>query len=129
MPIFKEVMKERRIGPRYRCNFTVAVEVEKQRYDFAAHNISVRGLAVQVSQSAKQALAGLDMRLDVGDQVNLLLPSADGELPSILARCRVQYMRRLSQESWLMGCQFIDLDAATSQVIEWLMSSLESRHN
>ena len=124
-------MKERRFAPRYRCNFTVAVEVEKQRYDFAADNISLAGLAVQVPQSTKQALAGFDMRLDVGDQLNLLLPSVVGGQPSIPAKCQVQYMRRLSQESWLMGCQFIDPDAAVTQAIEGWTRNLEpeSRHN
>jgi hypothetical protein len=122
-------MKERRIAPRYRCDFTVAVEVEKQRYDFAASNISVTGLAVQVSQSAKQALAGLEMRLEVGDQLSLLLPAVDGGLPSVAARCQVQYVRRLSQQAWLMGCQFIDLDSATQRLIEERVTSLQGHHD
>ncbi|MBT8439860.1 MAG: PilZ domain-containing protein [Gammaproteobacteria bacterium] len=122
-------MKERRFAPRYRCDFTVAVEVEKQRYDFAAHNISATGLAVQVSQSAKQALAGFDMRLEVGDQLNLLLPTDDAGQPSVPARCQVQYVRRLSQEAWLMGCQFVDPDAGISQVIKGWTRRFESRQN
>ena len=40
-------------------------------------------------------------------------------------------LRRLSQESWVMGCQFVDLDAACSQIIEAWTRSLEpeSSHN
>ena len=124
-------MKERRFAPRYRCDFSVAVEVEKQRYDFAAHNISMAGVALEVSQSVKQVLSGVDIRLDVGDQLSLLLPAVGKERPSVPASCQVQYLRRLSQESWLMGCQFVDLDAAASQVIEGWTRTLEpeSRHD
>lgn len=111
-------MKERRFAPRYSCDFTVAVEVEKQRYDFAACNISVAGLSVEVPQPVKQALADVDIRLDVGDQLNLLLPAVGKDRPSVPASCQVQYLRRLSQESWLMGCQFVDLDSTAQQLVE-----------
>jgi len=131
LPIFKEVMKERRFAPRYRCDFSVAVEVEKQRYDFAARNISLSGLAVEVSQATKQTLAEFDIRLDVGDPLTLLLPAVDQRQPYIPASCQVQYLRRLSQESWLMGCLFIDPGAAITQAAEGWTRILEpeSRHN
>lgn len=124
-------MKERRFAPRYRCDFSVAVEVEKQRYDFAARNISLTGLAMEISQSTKQALAGFDIRLDVGDPLTLLLPAVGKDRASIPASCQVQYLRRLSQDSWLMGCQFTDPDAAITRVVEgWIRTlELESRHN
>ena len=130
MPIFKEAMKERRFAPRYRCDFSVAVEVEKQRYSFAARNISLTGLAVEVSQSTKQTLAGFDIRLDVGDPLTLLLPAVGKDRPSIPASCQVQYLRRLSQDSWLMGCQFTDPGAAITQTVEGWTRTLEpeSRH-
>jgi hypothetical protein len=110
-------MKERRFAPRYSCDFTVAVEVEKQRHEFAVRNISALGLAVEFSQLLKQILAGLGMRLDVGDHLNLLLPAVDGKPPSVPVRCQVQYLRRLSQDSWLMGCQFVKPDSGIDQLV------------
>jgi hypothetical protein len=120
------MIKERRFAPRYSCDFPVVMEIDNNHYEFAACNISITGMSLQFSLPVKQELSSLGVRLDAGDRLGILLPARKHELPSVLSACQVQYVRRLSQESYLMGCQFVDPDLTARQVIDELVRQLAS---
>lgn len=119
-------MKERRFAPRYSCDFPVLVETQAQRYELASSNLSAMGLALQLPQPVKQTLAESGVNLDTGNHLKILLPRVNEAFPSVLMECQVQYMRRLSQDSWLMGCQFVELDESMQQLIEKWITQLQS---
>lgn len=117
-------MKERRFAPRYPCNFEIQVVSPEGQQVALACNISTSGIAVQISRDILQHIGVDQQLLNIGDELQLQLPPTGSRESNNLAyRGQVQYIRRLSQESYQLGLQFAALDnRQLARLDQWIGS-------
>lgn len=123
---------ERRIYPRYDCAFQVRlVDSQDQSHLVNADNISLNGIALSIDQSLKNTLLGQGCHLLAGDSVKIYLPNPEngpdnspdtGSGQEQAFTCRIQYLRRLSQQHYQLGGLFDQADEQQQNLLQVLVN-------
>ena len=116
-------MSERRRYPRYDCSFQVSlVDPGEQAHLVNADNISLNGIALSIDQDIKNTFLDQGCHLLAGDSIKLFLPDPDQKhAPEQLFMCRIQYLRRLSQQHYQLGGFFDQADEQQQALLKALV--------
>ena len=116
-------MVERRLYPRYDCSFQVRlVDPQGQPHLVKADNISLNGIALDIDQVLKSTFLLQGSHLLAGDSVEIYLPGADNKgWSEKIFTCRIQYLRRLSQQHYQLGGFFDQADEQQQSLLQALV--------
>lgn len=119
-------MAERRLYPRYDCVFQVRlVDLQDQPHLVNADNISLNGIALSIDQALKNTLLDQGCHLLAGDSLKIYLPNPPGTGPDTereqVFTCRIQYLRRLSQQHYQLGGFFDQSDERQQSLLQALV--------
>jgi hypothetical protein len=121
-------MFEQRLLPRYPLQRSAEVlRNGTLRYPAITRDIARGGVGLEVDSHAVAALAQGGTVLTTGDQFDVRLsdvPAADGRMSVLKIRCQAHFVRRLSQNRYVIGAKFIHFDSPES---EQLLDALVKR--
>ena len=114
---------ERRVYPRYSCAFQVRlIDPQNQVHLVNTDNISLNGIALSIDQNIKHIFLEQGCHLLAGDFVDLYLPEPGNKRwPEQRFICRIQYLRRLSQQHFQLGGLFDQLDEQQQNLLQALV--------
>lgn len=114
-------MQERRLSARYRYHCRAAVRGAHVGYsDMEICEVSMTGLTLWVTREVVVALAQGGSILTPGDRIQVLSQGAAvaGRTAEVALSCRVQHVRRLSQDRYQVGTRFEVLDPLQRGTLE-----------
>jgi hypothetical protein len=117
-------MEERRLHPRF--HFEQEVELRGNGdtcFAGTTSDLSAVGLGMLVSRAAVNGLAQADHILSTGDPLDIVLPASLGvELGAPLrVHCRVQQVRRLSLERYVLSAWFDDPSSSVQGILSQMV--------
>ncbi|MDZ7751000.1 MAG: PilZ domain-containing protein [Gammaproteobacteria bacterium] len=124
-------MQERRLSARYRCRCPAAVQGPNSEYrDMEIREVSLTGLTLWVRREVVLALAQAGSILTLGDRIHVSSRGAGVEdgAPEVALPCRVQHVRRLSQDRYQVGTRFEVLDPRQLEVLEQWVARAQGGH-
>jgi c-di-GMP-binding flagellar brake protein YcgR len=119
-------MIERRHFPRYSCELQLGIcSPENGIYSVQANDISNAGISLMVSQSVLSRLSAEGLSLETGTRFQLtrVLNNTDPEAAQTRFACQVMHVRRLSQEHYLIGAWFNDMEDTERHALQTLIDN------
>jgi len=120
-------MQERRLFPRYPFEQSVLLHgTEDAQLLGRTIDISMAGVGLLLTREAALALAQGGSVLTPGDRFRLTLDTAakSGKAKPLSLECRVERVRRLSQEEYLAGALFAEPDTSSEEALAALIQRL-----
>ena len=116
-------MQERRLYPRFPWAHSVRLRGARvEQFQAMSSDISVGGIGLELTRESVVALAQGGHILGPGDHLRVVLPAdVAGGRGELDLRCRVRGVRRVSQEKYVAGTWFEQLDPGSEDVIDGLI--------
>ncbi len=120
-------MQERRLFPRYHIDWPATLRGgEGGTFAVAACDFSAAGIGLKVPRAAVVALAQGGSVLTPGDRLGLMIGS--GADDGVVFDGRVQHVRRLSRDQYLVALRFEDQGARQEAALAELVERARARY-
>ena len=133
MTLTKPISYERRSAHRYKVNFPVELVLEDGSVlPVEACDLSESGLQFRCDSWVADEIEPRGIQNHPLDQIRLKaiadIPYPENQEAKLYARCRVVVARRLSQEEYLLGIEFIDFEnGSESRLKEYIKQCAQNR--
>ncbi len=97
-----------------------------ERFPAQSHDVSLNSIGLDMMRSAVEGLAHDGAQLAPGDSVLVIVNYADD--PSATLAGRVRFVRRLSQQQFVVGVWFVDPDPIGEVALERLVNRARRNH-
>ena len=109
-------MIERRPFPRYQIELPLEVFLgESQGFTGMGRDISRSGIGLELARDAVEALAQSGSVLNTGDRFHLTMEMQPPGAGRLVAECHTSFVRRLSQDRYIVGARFLNLDGGEAR--------------
>ena len=124
---------ERRRTLRYRIKLPVELILEDGRVlSVESTDISNRGLQIRCDRWVADEIEPRGIQNHPLDQIRLKavtdFPGMDKYNSRLYARCRIVVARRLSQDEYILGIEFIGFDAGSDRLLERFIRRCEQNY-
>lgn len=119
---------EKRYYARENCNFQAAFVWDEQLLlNLKIVNLSPGGLGFEITHVDKMLLLQKGVELNIGTGMNLQIkpsPVTGADFSEVTIPLKTRHLRRLSQQVYIAGAEFVDLSESQQQLVKNLAEKL-----